>query len=77
MGTKSDVEKRHRLQDRMDETLGWSGLGHCDGGSIGSGTMEVCCFMVDFELAKSVIQADLEKSEFADYTRVYDENGSP
>lgn len=77
MGTKSDVEKRHRLQDRMDETLGWSGLGHCDGSSIGSGTMEVCCLVVDFELAKSVIQADLENTEFADYTRIYDENGSP
>jgi hypothetical protein len=48
MGTAEDVEKRSRLQSRMDETLGWTGLGHCDGGSIGSGTMEVCCFVVDF-----------------------------
>jgi len=41
MGTPEDVEKQTRLEDRMNEFLGWNGLGHCDGGSIGSGTMEV------------------------------------
>lgn len=56
MGSKEDVEKRHRLQDKMNETLGWAGLGHCDGGSIGSGTMEVCNYVVDFEVAKSVMK---------------------
>ena len=59
MGCGEDVEKRGRLQDRMDETLGWTGLGHCDGGSIGSGSMEVCCFVVDFEIAKKLIEDDL------------------
>ncbi|MGY0646356.1 MAG: hypothetical protein ACW7DN_17450 [Paraglaciecola chathamensis] len=73
MGTKEDVEKRHRLQDRMNETLGWSGLGNCDGGSIGSGTMEVCNFVVDFEVAKKVIENDLKGTEFENYTRIYDE----
>lgn len=73
MGTGEDVEKRYRLQDRMGETLGWTGLGHCDGGSIGSGTMEVCNFVVDFELAKQVIEYDLVGTEFADYTRIYKE----
>jgi hypothetical protein len=74
MGSEDDVEKRHRLQDRMNETLGWTGLGHCDGGSIGSGTMEVCNFVVDFELAKKVIEKDLKGTEFENYTRIYDEN---
>lgn len=73
MGAKEDVEKRHRLQDRMSETLGWSGLGHCDGGSIGSGTMEVCNYVVNFEVAKSVIEKDLKGTEFENYTRIYDE----
>ena len=74
MGCGEDVEKRHRLQDRMDETLGWTGLGHCDGGSIGSGTMEVCCFVVDFDIAKRVIEDDLKGTEFENFTRIYDEN---
>ncbi|MGP4846374.1 hypothetical protein ACTXGQ_19795 [Marinobacter sp. 1Y8] len=73
MGTKEDVEKRHRLEDRMNETLGWAGLGNCDGGSIGSGTMEVCNFVVDFDVAKKVIENDLKGTEFENYTRIYDE----
>jgi hypothetical protein len=74
MGTPEDVEKRTRLQDRMSETLGWTGIGHCDGGSIGSGTMEVCCFVVDFVIAKSVIEKDLKDTEFANYIRIFNEN---
>lgn len=74
MGTPEDLEKRHRLQNRMDETLGWTGLGNCDGGSIGSGTMEVCCYVVDFKTAAAVIESDLRDTEFANYTRIYRED---
>jgi predicted DNA-binding WGR domain protein len=74
MGTKEDVEKRYRLENRMNETLGWTGLGACDGGSIGSGSMEVCNFVVDFGLAKSLIEKDLIGTEFENYTRIFDEN---
>ena len=73
-GTEEYLEKRHRLEDRMNETLGWTGLGACDGGSIGSGTMEVCCLVVDFELARRVIEDDLKDTEFNDYSRIYDED---
>jgi hypothetical protein len=74
MGSTNDLDKRNALISRMDETLGWTGLGHCDGGSIGSGTMEVCCLVVDFDIAKRVIEADLRKTTFADYTRIYRED---
>ena len=74
MGDGADVEKRHRLEKRMNETLGWTGLGACDGGSIGSGTMEVCNYVVDFEIAKSVIEKDLANTEFSNFTRIFDEN---
>ena len=73
MGSMTDLDKRHRLEERMDQTLGWTGLGHCDGGSIGTGTMEVCCLVVDFDIAKRVIEADLKNTEFGDYTRIYRE----
>lgn len=73
-GNEDDLEKRHELQEVMDEALGWAGLGHCDGGSIGSGTMEVCCLVVDFDIAKKLIEKALEDSEFDDYTRIYQEN---
>ncbi|MFK8054861.1 MAG: hypothetical protein AB8F78_01975 [Saprospiraceae bacterium] len=73
MGNEQDIEKRTRLQDRMNDILGWTGLGHCDGGSIGSGTMEVCCYVIDFKTAKRVIENNLEDTEFSDFIRIYDE----
>lgn len=71
MGDTDDLDKRHKLENRMNETLGWTGLGHCDGGSIGSGSMEVCCMVVDFEVAKTAISADLQRTEFANFSRIY------
>lgn len=73
-GAEDDLDKRYRLEERLNETLGWTGLGKCDGGSSGSGTMEVCAFVVDFEIAKLVIERDLVDTEFSDYSRIYDEN---
>jgi hypothetical protein len=73
MGNARDVEKRHRLEERMNEALGWTGLGACDGGSIGSGSMEVCSIVVDFDVAKVVIERDLTGTEFENYTRIFEE----
>jgi len=70
-GTEQDLDKRHRLEEKMDEVLGWTGLGHTDGGSIGSGTMEVGCIVVDFDLAKKAIEEALKDTEFSNYTRIY------
>lgn len=70
-GSEQDLEKRHRLEEKLDEILGWTGLGHVDGGSIGSGTMEVGCIVVDFEIAMKVIEEKLKDSEFSDYSRIY------
>lgn len=77
MGSTRDLSKRHALEDRMNELLGWTGLGNCDGGSIGSGTMEVCCFVVDVKIAKRVIEENLNGTRFADYIRIYDERVDP
>jgi hypothetical protein len=70
-GSEADLDKRHRLEDRLNETLGWTGLGHVDGGSIGSGSMEVGCVVVDFEIAKNIIEKDIENTEFGDYAQIY------
>ena len=75
-GTEQDLDKRHRLEEKMDEVLGWTGLGHTDGGSIGSGTMEVGCLVVDFEIAKKVIEENLTNTEFANYSRIFRINDS-
>jgi hypothetical protein len=70
-GTEADLEKRHRLEEKMDEVLGSTGLGHCNGGSTGSGTMEVGCMVVDFDIAKMVVEKKLSGTEFSDYSRIF------
>ena len=72
-GSLDDLDKRHALEERLNEILGWTGLGYCDGGSAGSDTMEAACFVVDFDLAKTVISDALAGSEFADFSRIYRE----
>ena len=71
-GTAKDLKKRDRLEARLNELLGWTGLGHVDGGSIGSGTMELACMVVDFEMAKKVIEQDLKNTKFNNYLRIFD-----
>ncbi len=74
MGTQEDINKRYDVENRIDELLGWSGTGNCDGGSIGSGTMEVCCYVVNFDIAKELITNNLKGTEFGNYSRIYDES---
>ena len=74
MGTREDLDKRHALEERMDDKLDWTSLGTCDGGSIGSGTIEVCCYVVDFDVAKRIIEADLAGTRFSDFARIYSES---
>ncbi|MDJ0946528.1 MAG: hypothetical protein QNJ30_24015 [Kiloniellales bacterium] len=59
---EAHLERRYEIQDLMDNALGWTGLGHCDGGSIGSGTMEVCCLVVDAKIAAPVMVQALKKA---------------
>lgn len=75
-GSDAELDKQARLMERMDEALGSTGLGHCDGGSVGSGAMEVTCLVLDFELAKRVIQAELTGTEFANYEAILDETAA-
>jgi len=73
-GSVEDLNKRHELEDFMNDKLGWVGLGHCDGGSIGSGTMEICCFVINFEKSLPFIEKTLQNTAFSDYIRIYKEN---
>jgi len=53
-----DLRRRQRLESLLDETLGWTGLGYCDGGDIGSGTINIFCFVVDPAAAvECIVQA--------------------
>lgn len=65
-GDTSDLDKRYRVEDILNECLGWTGNGHCDGGDIGSGTINAYSFVVDPELAKDAIVAALREHNLID-----------
>lgn len=65
----ADLEKRHEIEDRMDDLLGETGVGHCDGGSMQEKTMEIFCFVADEEIAKGVIRADFDEEDLIDLRR--------
>jgi hypothetical protein len=64
------LKKLHRLGERLDQLMGWTGLGHLDGNGIGFGKMDVTVVVVDYEIAKRVIAADLEDTEFGRYLSI-------
>ena len=72
-GDEEDLDKRYALEEKLDAILAWTGLGHVDGGSIGSGTMEVCCLVVDFEIAKRVLADNLKNTEYNNFSRIVDQ----
>ena len=56
------------MEEVLNERLGWTGLGHCDGGDMGSGTVNIFCVVVDFKTALPVIVRELESSRLAKQT---------
>ena len=61
-GDSVDLEKRHRVEDLLNECLGWTGNGHCDGGDIGSGTINSYSFVVAPQLACDAIVDELRSN---------------
>ncbi len=70
-GAEDDLGTRHKLEDYFNNRLGWLGLGHVDGGSIGSGSMEIFCIVPDFAVAKAAIEKELVELEIED-ARLYE-----
>lgn len=67
---ESELELRYDLQAALDEELGWTGLGHCDGGSTGGGSMEVFCFVVDINAGLAAINRQLAQARFRGFVAV-------
>jgi hypothetical protein len=65
---KAALDRRHKLEELLNEVLGWHGLGRCTGGSLGPGNgIEVDCVVVDFAIAKQVVAAALQGTSFGDW----------
>jgi len=65
------LEKRHALEDWLDGLLRRNKLGECDGGSIGSGTMEVFCDVKSYSKARALVSKAIKSTPFADFGRMY------
>jgi hypothetical protein len=69
----ADLDHRHALEDLLNNELGWLGLGYCDGGEIGSGSMEVFCRVVNRRFAVEAVMPILQANGFSRFTPVPNE----
>ncbi|PEC10045.1 hypothetical protein CN639_28805 [Bacillus toyonensis] len=64
------LEKRQEIQEIMDEALGWTGNGYCDGGDIGSGTINIYTFVVDINKVLQTTINELENHHLLDGVKI-------
>ncbi|GAB5455418.1 MAG: hypothetical protein Hens2KO_16470 [Henriciella sp.] len=72
-GSVADQDKQEDVTDALTEKLGWLGLGYCEEGRVIDEKIEICCRVLNVELAKTTIAEALDGSVFADYSRIYQE----
>ncbi|XQY91125.1 WGR domain-containing protein [Metabacillus sp. HB246100] len=67
---EATLEMRHHVEDLMNECLGWTGNGACDGGDIGSGTANIVNFVVDVEKATQTIIEELKNNNLLEGVKI-------
>jgi len=72
---EEELEKRHFVESLMNECLGWTGNGHCDGGDYGSGTMNIFCYVINSKIAIETIINELTKNDLLDNCTIAISNG--
>ena len=68
-----DEEKIRAAEDALTETLGWTGLGSCEGATVSDAMIEYTCRVLDTDLATARIREQMTDTEFEDYSRIYQE----
>ena len=58
-----DAAARERIEALLDEALGWTGNGLCDGSESGSGRVDLLCAVVDTQAAVETIVTTLRNEE--------------
>ncbi len=70
---RDDALKIRAAEDALTEVLGWTGLGFCDGKTVTDTAIELSCRLLDPDIAKARIAEQMAGTEFADYSRMYQE----
>lgn len=71
--TEQDADERIILEYRIGDVLDQTGLGGTSGGEMWPASLEVFCFVADFEIARRVIAADLLGTKYSK-ARIYEED---
>lgn len=74
--TDEALEFRHLVEEVLSDALGWVGVGHCDGGDIGQGKINVWCKVVNSELGKQAVLDGLRSRELLEDVVVAVQAGS-
>ena len=67
--TRQDKLKRAKLIEKLDVLLFSTHLGECDEDTEAK-TKNVVCAVIDFNIAKKLIEENLKGTEFSDYTGI-------
>lgn len=54
----------------MNECLGWTGSGSCEGGDIGSGTVNIFNYVLDIDKATKTIIEELKNNNFLEGVKI-------
>ena len=73
-GTESDLNKRHEIEDLLDKLFMRTGIGECDGGEIGSGIMNIFCYVVDIDIACRAIVRELTEKGLISGALIFENN---
>lgn len=66
LGSSRDLDKGIATENLMNECLGWSGLGRCDGHDIGTGTLNIFCDVIDAMVAEDIVIHCLQQNSQLD-----------
>jgi hypothetical protein len=61
-GSPDDLQMRHKIESLLDKRLAATGNGYCDGGDIGSGTINIFLSVLDAQRAAKVVIKALRKT---------------
>lgn len=63
---EDDLKKCHFIENLINESLGWTGNGHCDGFDIWSGTFNIFSFVINPDIAMKIIINDFKNKKIVD-----------
>jgi len=70
LGTLRELDWRHTQELALDKLLKEHGLGECDGGQGGAGTMEIFLYVSDVEQAVKLVRQYLTDQELIGFCKI-------